>query len=314
MSDKLECTYCYGSPTIEACPACGGVGWIINFEDLPYYKQLVITSNRYNDQKAQYKRFINQTENYNHYARYVLFPELLKYEKLWLEQGHITLDDIPGGPLKPNQDILKEAKQMAEEKYTAFYATVVKEEVKNETKAPEAPAPTPEPTIEFETEETTMRQTVTTGQKLRAGGGKIAAALREGAVQGTIGSVNRQAVRALEDRFGDNYPEVFKTDTGRKAIEVAIPALFSMLLEFDIDNKVPQKKYIEMACQEALKDASASAVSDVINVLLTEALPMMQAYAAAGQQIAEQEQVEDFTEKVANMQKVEEANVLFADR
>lgn len=205
-----------------------------------------------------------------------LYPGIAELEEHLLSSGLINLKQIPGGPLRP--EVILMSSDSPYHSYIA-YTTAVEETIN------EKPInPTPD-----NVEQTTSRESkMNTKDKLREGGSRVAAAMRRGTVQGAVGAANRNVIATLENKLGESYPEALKTPAGRKAMEALIPSLLLMACSFDVENKLPGKKYIEIAADNALVDASSGAVSDLISVLLTELGPVLQAYQEAGHMLAEQ--------------------------
>lgn len=219
------------------------------------------------------------------------YPAVAELEEWLFDNRAISLTEIPGGPHRP------EVKSMSSEGYKPYRAYKDKvaakrqsvfEEVREET-TPDAPVV--EYVEQYTIEEVAMPSKTT--DKLKDGGLKVAEAMKRGAIQGAIGGTNRQVVTMIEQKLGEKYPEIFKTEIGRKAVETMIPSLVLMACAFDVNNRIPQKDHIERAAEYAVTDASADAVGQVIEMLVTEAFPILSAYASAGHMLEEQQDFSD---------------------
>ena len=66
------------------------------------------------------------------------------------------------------------------------------------------------------------------------------------------------------------------------------------MCEFDTQNKLPKKEYIQNAAQLALTDVSAQSVATILGLLTQELAPVIQAYAKAGAALEDHGEPTDF--------------------
>jgi hypothetical protein len=174
-----------------------------------------------------------------------------------------------------------------------------------------APAPTttagPVTTTQTQTEEKVMSApaTTTTTTRLKSVGGSVASQVKKGMAQGAIGTANRQVVALLEAKLGDNFPTALRNEAGRKALEMMIPTLILLAVEFDTKNQIPGKSHLESAANYALTDAAAQGTAHLLDIVINELGPVLQVYRESGEiLLGETEQV--VFEEVAVKQKVGE--------
>jgi hypothetical protein len=105
---------------------------------------------------------------------------------------------------------------------------------------------------------------------------EITAALQHGAAVGAATAVNRAALTTALATLGDTTPASLQTEKGRKALEIAGPAVLLYLSDFFPD-AIPLDDKVRNAATLALEGASAEGVQSVLG----QAFPFLAAYAAA---------------------------------
>lgn len=159
-------------------------------------------------------------------------------------------------------------------------------------------------TTQTQTEEKVM-STPTTTTRLKSVGGSVASQVKKGMAQGAIGTANRQVVALLEAKLGDNFPNALRNEAGRKALEMLIPTLILMAVEFDTKNQIPGKSHLETAAQYAITDAAAQGTSQLLDLVINELGPVLQVYRESGEVLLGESEPVVF-EEVAAKQKVGE--------
>lgn len=144
-------------------------------------------------------------------------------------------------------------------------------------------------TTETVTENKDTNMPPTTKEKLKNTGTQLASAIKVGAAQGAIGEVNRQIIAKLEEKMGDSYPDVLRTEAGRLALQALIPATVLTVCEFDVTNKIPQKAAIRSGAEMALTNAAAGGAASLVQILLEELGPVLSTYANAAKAISADE-------------------------
>lgn len=274
-------------------------------------------------------------------------PVLAAIEEILIDAGEIQLSDIPGGPNNPTHpyqvayareiekamnfvvdQARKDGTGVAEEMsdgYNSYKerlqrvqdsAPEIREKIKRaaeeaqrnlnqETPAVDTAPQTP--TIE---EDTPMSEHTSVTDRLKTGGRTVLDAAKEGAQLGAVTAANKGAIELLEYKLGDKYPEILKTDAGRTAMQLAIPALMLMIIEMDEGDKIPAKEHVRLAAELAVKGTSADAVEQAMTFLLENGWLILQAYASAGKDIEESHQVEekfDAEQEMADVRERQEA-------
>lgn len=291
----------------ESCPRCGGIGILfgespiicstcnqsglvhlqfklrefIKVQTAFYHVSELIECVKNNSIQSEYivelyELLIKENKDKDWWVVHEEQPAVYFLEEYLLIHNLINRENIPGGPFRP------EVNYMSDTETTWKPHRAYKSKAENTTTNANN---TPTNTTTFTPPKTHESTNMSTMDKVKAGGLDVAAAMKQGAIQGSIGAANRSLVRQLETRLGDKYPELLLTEPGRKAVETAIPALMIMLCSFDVNNQIPAKDKIHQAASLAITDSSATAVSQVISLVLSELMPILQTYAKAGEAI-----------------------------
>lgn len=271
----------------------------------------------------------------NWWVAHASVPMLEEIEKILLAKNKLMLSDIPGGPNNPThpkmvarakeieQAILdiaeemrkapgdtmgnpnynsygqrKKANQKFRDKIKQKAAQSAQEVMSDADKT--APQSTP-------TEETIMSDSNTVVDRLKNGGRVIIDVGKEGSKLGIVTAANGAAIDMLEYKLGDKYPDILKTEAGKKAMQLAIPAAILMLCEIDESGRIPAKDHVRQAAELAVMGTSADAMEAAVSFLLQNGFVILSAYANAGQQLDEDLQVTETFDAEAEMSRVTES-------
>ncbi len=134
-------------------------------------------------------------------------------------------------------------------------------------------------------EDKMSQKTVASG--IQAGAKGAASFFRAGAEKGIIGGANRSAVEHVLSMFGDNVPEVLKTEAGLLALEAITPTLALIALEMPGAERLSSaaRSRIARVAGAAAESASHTAAREGMSALDTFITPVFEQYLAGAQKL-----------------------------
>lgn len=248
-------------------------------------------------------------KNENWWLVHAAFPMLSSIEEILLDAKQLNTSSIPGGPNNPRSYAMKRYAEKAHtnriktqardetmaKSYSSYKertkikeaekdAKIIREKIQDALKAAQA---------QIEQLETVNQDIKTMNEpnlldRAKSGGKIVLEASKKGAIKGTINAANKAVIVTIEEKLGEKYPDLLKTPAGRAALQLMIPAMLLMAMEFDTNDYIPAKDHVRAAAEMAVEGASAEAIEEVFSLLFEHAMPLIKAYASVGERIEDE--------------------------